>query len=544
VGPDRLECWWELAGPASLLDKITKAIAKSERVVILDCPDPRPDGLDAALERHLGREIALELIRADLFELDQTDSVAHLLGEAAGVPVAEIAQVADFASHPSLLDKVILVDGIDRSQTMRWGLFLRSLAGEKVEGSVVGPVVIVMLPRGLNAPQRKTLIGSAFSCSTFGRVDRHDTIAYLARLGVRPGTDLVSRIAHSVCVDVAAWSRPMLEVMAAWNLDDQIDPSVPLCRIAERVRLPYPCWENGLVDLWEDEPVAHPVAALGYGLADHVQRRIWSAQAAVVLPFADRIRRGLIGRHRAVLEQRVSAERPYVHMRNQRESTLVDPTQLELLAISDVLSDVLTKPELDLLHVTRLARNYGAHMKPMPPQMVRKLADHYEANRDVLECDIPGWDWPRAGQVMTLMVGPSGAGKSTWASTQGVDVVSSDLVSTKMASGGVSPAGHSAGMQLQVRTVASRVMSEGRDVILDGRHLKAEQRKRQALLAPPDINVRYVIIDRPLAEKQKSAGSAAEKGVLELDHAQFAGTLDAMLAGDALSNVIVQDERR
>ena len=86
-------------------------------------------------------------------------------------------------------------------------------------------------------------------------------------------------------------------------------------------------------------------------------------------------------------------------------------------------------------------------------------------------------------------------------------------------------------------------MCEGRDVILDARHLKAEQRKRQALLAPPDIDVRYVIIDRPLAEKQKDAGSPGGRGIVELDHAQFAATLDAVLAGDALSNVIVEDER-
>lgn len=206
-----------------------------------------------------------------------------------------------------------------------------------------------------------------------------------------------------------------------------------------------------------------------------------------------------------MLDQRVSTERPYVRVVNKREWTLVDPTQLEFLAIGDVLSDVLTKPELNLLHVARLARNCGAHMKPMAPQIVHKLSDHYEANRDVLECVIPGWDWPRAGQTMTLTVGPSGAGKSTWASAQGLDVVSSDLVGEKMASGGEIPGEQSAGIQ-QIRSAASRIMCEGRDVILDASHLKTEQRKRQALLAPPDIDVRYVIIDRPLAEKQTDAG--------------------------------------
>ena len=541
--PDRLECWWDLPGPAIILGKVIKAIAKSERVVAVDCPDPRPEGLDAAFERHLGRELALDLIRADVSGLDQAGSVAHLLGEAAGVPGAEIAQVADFASHPALVDKVILLDGIDRSQTMRWGLFLRSLAGEKVEGAVVGPVVILMRPRGLATLERKTLIGRCFSCSTLGWVDRHDTIAYLARLGVRPGDDLASRIGHAVSIDVAAWSRGMLEVMAAWDVDDQIDPLRPLQGLADKALLPYPCWENGLVDLWDDEPVAHPVAAFRYGLVEHVKRRIWSAQAAVVLPLADRIRRGLIGRHRDVLDRRVSAEHPYVRVVDERTFSRTDPTQLEFFEIKNVLSDVLTEAELNLMRIAKRARNCGAHMELMPPQIVHKLSDQVEANRDILECDIPGWDWPRAGQTMTFTVGPSSTGKSTWAAAQGVDVVSSDAVREEMASRGELPIDQLAILR-QVRGVASQIMHEGRDVIVDASHLKTEQRKRQASLAPPDIGVRYVIIDGPPADKQNNPSSRAGKGIAEIHHAEFVATLDAALAGDDLPNVIVDDERR
>ena len=99
--------------------------------------------------------------------------------------------------------------------------------------------------------------------------------------------------------------------MAAWDLDDQIDPLVPLSRSARGSVCLILVGKMGssIFGTMSPLPILSPRC---YGLADHVKRRIWSAQAAVVLPFADRIRRGLIGRHRAVLDRRVSAEHPYV----------------------------------------------------------------------------------------------------------------------------------------------------------------------------------------------------------------------------------------
>lgn len=543
MGSDRLEKWWELAGPVSLLDKIAKAIAKAERVVVVECPDPRPDGLGEALDRHLGRELALETISVDVSGIDQNGSIAHLLCEAAGIPTAEISQVEDFATHSALADKVLLIDGIDRAEIMRWSLFLRSLAGEKIPGTIVGPVVVLLVPRGLTANNQRTLKGRAFSCSTLGRVTRNDTIAHLARIGIRPGGDVVERIAHAVCVDVAGWSRPMLETMVTWDLDDQIDPSTVLRRLADNSSPPFPCWENGLVDLWDDEPVAHPVAAYAHGLVNHVRRRIWTAQATIVLPLADRIRRGLIGRYRELLDRRVSPENPYIRNVNGHEKVRTDPLLLEFYEIRTVLADVLTPEEINLIRVAKNARDCGAHMEPILPQLIHRLSEHYEANREILECEIPGWDWPRVGQTMTLTIGPSAAGKSSWAKAQGLEIVSSDAICEEIYPSGEAPSDE-AGVCQQVRSRASRILLEGRDVIVDATHLKAEQRKRRASITPPDLGIRYVIIDRPLPDKLKAMGWRSEKLTIEHHHNEFSTAIDEALIGDKLINVRIEDLRQ
>jgi hypothetical protein len=389
--PDRIESWWELAGPLSLLDRIVSAISKSERVIAVECPIPRPEGLQHALERHLGRELALDCIRVDLSTFDQSASIAHLLGEAAGIAASEIAEVSDLTRHAHLADKVILIDGIDRRQATRWGLFLRSLASEKIAGSIIGPVAVMFPPCGLGTAEKTTLYGSAFTCSALGRVDRHDSIAHLARIGIRPTSDLPSRIGHAVIVEVAAWSRPMLENMAQWGVDDQIEPVPLLRRAADGQKFPYPRWENGLVDLWDDEPVVHPVAALTHGLTNHVQRRVWSAQAGVVLPFVDRIRRGVIQRYREILDRHVSPRTPFKRLVNEREIVKTQPEELEFFEIIQLLDNVLSPREKDLIKAARHARDYGAHMKPLTCTLARRLSEHFEANRDNLECDIPDW---------------------------------------------------------------------------------------------------------------------------------------------------------
>jgi hypothetical protein len=107
--------------------------------------------------------------------------------------------------------------------------------------------------------------GSAKLVSTQGAVDRYDTVSYVTGIGGRPSADLVSRVGHAVAIDVAAWSRELLETMIVWDSADQIDPFALLDRAAVKSAYPFPCWENGLVDYWDNEPAAHAVAAVTLG---------------------------------------------------------------------------------------------------------------------------------------------------------------------------------------------------------------------------------------------------------------------------------------
>ncbi|UPK37902.1 hypothetical protein IVB18_11705 [Bradyrhizobium sp. 186] len=119
----------------------------------------RLSGLTAAIDRRLRTELSLDCVPIDLTTDDQSQPIAHLLAGFLDVSAVEIGTVADFAGHPRLIDRVLIVDGLERTQLRRWSLFLRQLMAEPAEETVVGPVLLVLLPTGLGRDDRSALCG-------------------------------------------------------------------------------------------------------------------------------------------------------------------------------------------------------------------------------------------------------------------------------------------------------------------------------------------------------------------------------------------------
>jgi predicted kinase len=538
---ERLDLWWSLAGPSRFVAAITKAIAERRRVVCLGVPVPVPPHMERAIEKDLRDQLSLDCVSLDLKTADQSKPLPHVLGSLLGVPTVEVGSVSDFAWHPKLTDQVVIVGGMDKRELRRWGLFLRHLASEDAGDTVVGPILILLVPPSLTHEETAELRGSARALTFQGFVDRFDTAGYASLIGARVGADLPARVGHATVLETAAWSRPLLETMISWDVHDQINPMAEFERAAMERRPPFPHWENGLVDLWDDEPAAHPVAAVGHGLHEHVARRIWTAQAGIVLPYTRRILRSLIRRYRDVLNRLVSPSRPFKKTFNDRTETIIDPDELEFYDFREFTRNHLSTDELHLIKTAQWCRNAVAHRDIIPSHAIERLSDLYVDNFDLLETDVPGWNWPRCGQKLTMTVGPSGAGKSTWAANQSTDVVSSDIVRIELHGTSEVP-GDQSHVFREVRTRSTQLLSKGKDVIVDAMHVEAQDRRRQSEIAPPDIAVRYVIIDRPLKEKLRDAGD--RKGeVVHRYHEAFPTKVLAALEGDGRPGVQILDLR-
>ena len=437
---------------------------------------------------------------------------------------------------------MLIVDGLDRAHLRRWSLFLRQLMAEPAEEMVVGPVLLVLLPTGLSHDERSALCGPAAFISTQGMCDRYDSAGYAAAIGARPAQGLTSRVGHAAAIEVAAWSRELLEDMVGWEAADQIAPFPLLDRIAARKQYPFPCWENGLVDYWDDEPAAHAVAALKHGLVDHVRRRVWSAQASILLPFTHRVLRSLIARYQHFLAKKVSHAQPYIRSINGRTKTTTNFWKLEFYDFREFTKDLLTPNEADLLNLAGWVRNQVAHFDLIEPDAIARFSDYYEATIGDVDFDIPGWNWPRCGQSMTLTVGPSGAGKSWWSASQGVDVVSSDEIRKERSPDGEIRGGQS-DIFHEVRMRSAKVLGNGRSVIVDAMHIEPDDRLRQLAIAPADVQKKYALIDRPLADKQRDGGWRGQKGLVDKYHRLFADHSGVALAADGRTDIEVVDLR-
>jgi hypothetical protein len=78
-------------------------------------------------------------------------------------------------------------------------------------------------------------------------------------------------------------------------------------------------------------------------------------------------------------------------MVNEREIVKTQLGELEFFDIIQLLDGVLSPGEKDLIKVARHARDCGAHMKPLSCMLARRLQEHFEANLDNIEGEIPGW---------------------------------------------------------------------------------------------------------------------------------------------------------
>jgi hypothetical protein len=125
---------------------------------------------------------------------------------------------------------------------------------------------------------------------------------------------------------------------------------------------------------------------------------------------------------------------------------------------------------------------------------------------------------------------------------QAAEVVSSDEIRKEQSPDGETP-GDQSGIFHRVRAQSSRVLGAGHDVIVDSIHIDAEHRLRQLSIAPPDLKIRYVIIDRPLVEKQRDAGWRAGRGPIEKYDRLFAAQVGGALDGDGRPNIQVLDLR-
>ena len=327
----------------------------------------------------------------------------------------------------TLADTIFLIHSLTQADWRQWSLFVRSFRAERQREPrrLGGPSIVLAVPSAIPPEDLHATIG-AHPLRWMGVMSRLDTRLYAERVGGRQGDDLLSRVAAETTVEFAGWDREMTRALACLTLEQQLDPVSLLEGFAASVSRETPCWENALVDHWDGVPHISTLALIAAGEVAALRARMWSARVRTVFPFIDAVRLAFATKY----EMRLRAALPLTKNFNDRSVTYTDAFRLEFYDLKTILGPLLPRDERALLdHCYRL-RTAMAHSDPGDAFRIVQASGLWER----LEPDFPaastGWDWPRCGQRLVLLIGPSGAGKSTYAAEHydPAEIVSSDAI--------------------------------------------------------------------------------------------------------------------
>ena len=274
---------WDLPGARRFVDRISDDLRGGSSVVVR-FPEMVPEGFSTAVEARLSD--ALEVGR-----LSVTASPLRDLARRYAEHPSHIGRLPDLCDDPGFRGQLVRPEGLDETTWPAWRHFLSSYA----EASRSRPLLrrslfLVLLAGSPPAEPPPTDIGLA-SHAWDGVLDDVDLLLFATeRLRGREDDPLVRSLLATTVAHVSAWDFDTAAVLLEEEHSTILDPGDLLRAIAHQkgwtANTPLD-WRLGTSSR---TGIAHPARAALDEPPAELDRRLWSAQLSVLLPWIESCR--------------------------------------------------------------------------------------------------------------------------------------------------------------------------------------------------------------------------------------------------------------
>ena len=300
---------WDLPGPASYVDAIEDAL-RNGASVILRFPLQPPQGLARVLRGRL--DSLLQWTALDGSAADE-DLVGFLRREICPDGGAfESATMAAPASDAGFQGRLVWVEPVSPEVWPAWSAPLRAYSDASRDIDLDRRTLFVLVLTGETVGMAP-IEEAALVCYDFrGVVDTLDLFVHALREMPRGRMARQHRaLLAQVIASLGQWDIALADHLLGASADEILEPAALLETFAHGLGWHSGTprrWECGTVDGESNQPVVHSALLEVSGESREVARRLWAAQAGILLPLVEERRVALVREHRRRIRLPVETE--------------------------------------------------------------------------------------------------------------------------------------------------------------------------------------------------------------------------------------------
>ena len=352
---------WDLPGVKRFVESECEAPLRDGASVIARFADQVPAGFEDAVTAPLENFLSVGRVRATASPLEDLCARYATGGQ------AHVRSIQDLCRDKGFGGRLVWIDGLGTSNWVPWRAFLVKYAQVSRSMPLAGRTLLFAPLSGSFSNGLPPSDVALATCEWDGVPDELDLMLLAnERLRQRADSAVLRTLLTTVVARVASWDFDSALRMLTGDKRIILDPVETLRELARDkgwTQETPASWELGTASR---TGVAHPARAALDDPPRDIKRRIWSAQASVLLPWIETLRHQIIEVHAHDVR------------RQMRDSGIEqeDPHDLELGDLAAIFGRRGARRDLrKRVQKLQVARNALAHLQPLLPDNVLRMIE-------------------------------------------------------------------------------------------------------------------------------------------------------------------------